>query len=54
MIVLGYAVAFYFLSLTLQTVPVGVAYAIWSGCGIVLILLWLLAGLWSEAGLVRE
>jgi small multidrug resistance pump len=35
--IVGYAVAFYFLSLTLQTVPVGVAYAIWSGCGIVLI-----------------
>ena len=35
--IVGYAVAFYFLSLTLQTVPVGVAYAIWSGGGIVLI-----------------
>ena len=33
----GYGVAFYFLSLTLRTVPVGVAYAIWSGMGIVLI-----------------
>lgn len=33
----GYGVAFYFLSLTLKTVPVGVAYAIWSGAGIVLI-----------------
>lgn len=33
----GYAVAFYFLSLVLKTVPVGVAYAIWSGAGIVLI-----------------
>ncbi|QWP78500.1 multidrug efflux SMR transporter [Lysobacter sp. K5869] len=35
----GYAVAFYFLSLVLKTVPVGVAYAIWSGIGIVLIAL---------------
>lgn len=35
----GYAVAFYFLSLVLKTVPVGVAYAIWSGVGIVLIAL---------------
>lgn len=35
----GYAIAFYFLSLTLRTVPVGVAYAIWSGVGIVLIAL---------------
>lgn len=36
-VVVGYAVAFYFLSLTLKTMPVGVAYAIWSGLGIVLI-----------------
>lgn len=35
--VLGYGVAFYFLSLTLRTIPVGVAYAVWSGLGIVLI-----------------
>lgn len=35
----GYAAAFYLLSLTLRTVPVGVAYAIWSGVGIVLIAL---------------
>lgn len=35
----GYGVAFYFLSLTLKIVPVGVAYAIWSGAGIVLIAL---------------
>ena len=34
---LGYAVAFVFLALTLKTMPVGVAYAIWSGAGIVLI-----------------
>ncbi len=33
----GYAIAFYFLSLTLRTMPTGVAYAIWSGVGIVLI-----------------
>jgi small multidrug resistance pump len=38
-VVLGYAVAFYFLSLTLRTIPVGIAYAIWSGVGIVLIAL---------------
>jgi small multidrug resistance pump len=35
--VLGYGVAFYFLSLTLKTIPVGVVYAIWSGVGIALI-----------------
>lgn len=34
-----YATAFYFLSLTLRTMPVGLAYAIWSGLGIVLIAL---------------
>ncbi len=34
-----YGAAFYFLSLTLRVMPVGVAYAIWSGLGIVLIAL---------------
>jgi small multidrug resistance pump len=34
---IGYAVAFYFLALTLRSIPVGIAYAIWSGLGIVLI-----------------
>ena len=45
-VVLGYASAFYFLSLTLKTIPVGVAYAVWSGAGIVLIALiaWLVYG----------
>ncbi len=33
----GYLVSFYCLSLTLRTIPVGIAYAIWSGVGIVLI-----------------
>jgi small multidrug resistance pump len=43
-VVIGYAVAFFFLSLALRTVPVGLAYAIWSGAGIVLVSLagWLL------------
>ena len=43
-VVTGYAVAFYFLTLTLRTIPVGVAYALWSGCGVVLISLasWIL------------
>ena len=35
--VAGYGLAFYFLALTLRTVPTGLAYAIWSGVGIVLI-----------------
>lgn len=38
-VVTGYALAFYFLSLTLKTVPLGVAYAIWSGAGVALIAL---------------
>ncbi|MET0892735.1 MAG: multidrug efflux SMR transporter [Pseudoxanthomonas sp.] len=38
-VLVGYGIAFYFLSLVLKTVPVGVAYAIWSGAGIVLIAL---------------
>lgn len=35
--VAGYGVAFYFLSLSLRSIPVGIAYALWSGMGIVLI-----------------
>ena len=35
--VTGYAIAFYFLTLVLRTMPTGIAYAIWSGVGIVLI-----------------
>ena len=31
----GYGLAFYFLSLSLRSIPMGVAYAIWSGVGIV-------------------
>lgn len=38
-VVLGYAVAFFFLSLVLRGMPMGIAYAIWSGVGIVLITL---------------
>ena len=33
----GYGFAFYVLSLTLRTMPVGIVYAVWSGAGIVLI-----------------
>ena len=36
-VVVGYGVAFYCLSMVLKTIPVGVAYAVWSGLGIVLI-----------------
>jgi small multidrug resistance pump len=37
LVVAGYALAFYLLSMVLKTIPVGVAYAIWSGAGIALI-----------------
>jgi small multidrug resistance pump len=35
-VIVSYVVCFYFFSLTLKTIPLGVAYAIWSGLGIVL------------------
>ncbi len=38
-VILGYGVAFYCLSLVLKHLPVGVVYAIWSGAGIVLVTL---------------
>ncbi len=38
-VVAGFGVAFFFLSLTLRTIPIGVAYAIWSGFGTALIVL---------------
>ena len=43
-VVIGYGLAFYFLSLTVRSIPIGIAYAIWSGIGIVLIALvgWLI------------
>lgn len=45
-VLVGYALAFYFLSLTLRSLSVGIVYAIWSGAGIVLvsIIAWLLFG----------
>ena len=36
-VVIGYAVAFYFMTLVIRTIPIGITYAIWSGLGIVLI-----------------
>ena len=37
LVVVAYAVAFYFLSVAVKVIPVGVAYGIWSGLGIVLV-----------------
>jgi len=38
-VVVGYGVAFYFLARCLAVLPVGIAYAIWSGLGVVLVTL---------------
>lgn len=37
LVVTGYGLAFFFMSLALKSIPVGVAYAIWSGVGMALI-----------------
>ena len=36
-VVVGYGAAFYFMTLVIRTIPIGITYAIWSGLGIVLI-----------------
>ncbi|MES1988831.1 MAG: SMR family transporter [Pseudomonadota bacterium] len=36
-VVVGYGTAFYFMSISMRVLPVGIMYAIWSGMGIVLI-----------------
>lgn len=36
-VVVGYGIAFYLLSLVIKSIPVGIAYAVWSGLGIVLV-----------------
>lgn len=57
-VIVGYAIAFYCLSLTLKSIPLGIAYAVWSGLGIVIISLfgWLLFGqkldLWAVVGML--
>ena len=38
-VVVTYVIAFYFLGLTLKTLPVGIAYAVWAGAGVALITL---------------
>ncbi|NBA93953.1 multidrug efflux SMR transporter [Pseudomonas sp. R5(2019)] len=37
LMIAGYAVAFWMLTLVVRSIPVGIAYAVWSGLGIVLI-----------------
>lgn len=36
-VIVGYACSFYFLSLTLRGIPLGIAYAVWSGVGLALV-----------------
>ena len=36
-VVIGYGMAFYFMTLVLRVLPIGITYAIWSGLGIVLV-----------------
>ncbi|KAB2658978.1 QacE family quaternary ammonium compound efflux SMR transporter [Brucella tritici] len=45
-VVVAYGLAFYFLSMTLKSIPVGIAYAVWSGIGVTLVALigWLVFG----------
>jgi len=38
-VIFGYLLSFYFMMLALKTIPLGIAYAIWSGAGIVLLAL---------------
>lgn len=53
-VVLGYGLAFYFLSLTLEDIPAGIAYAVWSGAGVTLIALigWLFLGQKPDAAAI--
>ena len=37
LVIVGYGVAFWMLTLVVRTVPVGVAYAVWAGMGIVMV-----------------
>lgn len=56
-VVAGYGLAFYFLSLALKTIPVGIAYAVWAGLGIVLVaaIAWIVHGqkldMWAFVGM---
>jgi small multidrug resistance pump len=56
-VVVGYVIAFYCLGLALRAIPVGIAYAIWAGLGIVLVagIGWLVFGqkldVWAVVGM---
>ncbi len=36
-VLIGYGISFYFMTLVLRAIPIGITYAIWSGVGIILI-----------------
>ena len=36
-VIVGYGMAFYFLTLVLRVIPIGITYAVWSGVGIILV-----------------
>jgi small multidrug resistance pump len=36
-VIIGYCISFYLVTLVLRTIPVGITYAIWSGAGIILV-----------------
>ena len=38
-VIVGYCISFYLVTLVLRTIPVGITYAIWAGVGIVLVAL---------------
>lgn len=48
-VAVGYGLSFFLLSLTLKTIPMGIAYGIWSGVGIVLISV--IGWVWFRQGL---
>jgi multidrug transporter EmrE-like cation transporter len=56
-VVVGYVVAFYSLGMALRAIPVGIAYAIWAGLGIVLVagIGWIVFGqkldVWAVVGM---
>ena len=47
-VVVGYGLSFYLLSMTLKVMPIGIAYALWSGIGITLTVL-LGKIIWNES-----
>jgi multidrug transporter EmrE-like cation transporter len=52
--IVGYACSFYFLSLALRTIPIGLAYAMWAGSGVLLITVagWIMFGERVEASVM--